>query len=303
MHLFATHAVDAYASEALIGSPLKDVVDADHAKVIGGVLNSSPQARAQGVATLSTPIEKRLALSWILLQVSQLTHTTDSLHVCPLGGVVSAFLYRRPLMSLLSKAFSLVNSSEVVESKPRLVSLPRTICDELVLTAILLPLAVTDLAADFHSEVFATDSSKDKGAVVSCQVNPRLSEILFKACKTKGAYTRLDQPHDDALRWACLSEPVADPSRRPSVDRPLPFRFDFVEIFAGSGKVTHYASLLGLVVSPPIDLSASPEYNLEWIHVMSWLSFLISNQCILSFMIEPPMHHVLDNASSCSSYL
>ena len=53
----------AYESEGLIGSPLKDVLGCDHAKVIGGVLNSSPQARAQGVATLSTPFEKRLALS------------------------------------------------------------------------------------------------------------------------------------------------------------------------------------------------------------------------------------------------
>ena len=67
-----------------------------------------------------------------------------------------------------------------------------------------------------------------------------------------------------------------------------PFRFDFVEIFAGSGKVTHYASLLGLVVAPPIGLSASRGYNLEWAHVMSWLSYLITSQSICSFMIEPP---------------
>ena len=281
-------ALDAYASEGLIGSPLKDVIDADCAKVIGGVLNSSPQARSQGVATLSTPFEKRLSLSWMLLQVSQLSHTTDSLHLCLLGGVVSAFLYRRPLMSLLSKAFTLVNASEVCESKPKLVPLPRTVCDELVLTAVLLPLALTDLAADFLPEVFATDSSKEKGAIVSCQLEPRISEILFKACKTKGAYTRLDQPQDEALRWAGLSEPAGDTKPEPCVDRPLAFRFDCIEIFAGSGKVTRCAALLGLTVSPPIDLSASPEYNLEWEHVMRWLSYLISSQSICSFMVEPP---------------
>ena len=282
------HALEAYASESLIGSPLKDVLGADYAKIIGGVLNSSPHARSQGVATLSSPFEKRLSLSWMLLQVCQLSHTTDSLRLCLLGGVVSAFLYRRPLMSLLSKAFSLVNASEVSESKPKLVPLPRTICDELVLTAVLLPLALTDLSADFLPEVFATDSSKDKGAIVSCQLEPQIAEILFKSCKTKGAYTRLDQPQDEALRWAGLSEPGNDSKPKPHVDRPLAFRFDFVEIFAGSGKVTHYASLLGLSVSPPIDLSASQEYNLEWIHVMSWLSHLITSQSICSFMIEPP---------------
>ena len=191
-------------------------------------------------------------------------------------------------MSLLGKAFSLVDSSVVCEAKPKLVTLPRSICDELVLTAVLLPLAVADLSADFHPEVFATDSSKDKGAVVSSFVGKEVAEILFKSCKTKGAYTKLDLPQDEALRWAHLSEPAGDSLPLPSVDRPIAFRFDFVEIFAGSGKVTRFASQLGLVVCPPIDLSASKEYNLEWSHVMRWLSHLIVQQYICAFMIEPP---------------
>lgn len=281
-------ASQAYAKEDLLGSPLKDVLGSDHAKVIGGVLNSSAQARSQGVATLASPLEKRLGLSWILLQVAQLSHTTDSLHVCLMGGVVSAFLFRRPLMSLLSKSFSLVNASEVCELKPRLVALPRAVCDELVLVAVLLPLALSDLSAPFLPEIFATDSSKDKGAIVSCHVGQRVSEYLFKSCKSKGAYTRLELPQDEALRWANLSEPAGEVPHQSSVDRPLAFRFDFVEVFAGSGKVTQYASQLGLVCSPPIDLSASKEYNFEWDHLMRWLSHLITNQYICSFMIEPP---------------
>lgn len=58
-------ASQAYAKEDLLGSPLKDVLGSDHAKVIGGALNSSAQARSQGVATLASPLEKRLGLSWI----------------------------------------------------------------------------------------------------------------------------------------------------------------------------------------------------------------------------------------------
>ena len=251
-------------------------------------MNSSPQARSQGVATLASPLEKRLGLSWILLQVAQLSHTTDSLHVCLLGGVVSSFLYRRPLMSLLSKAFSLVNSSEVCEQRPKLVPLPRAVCDELVLVAVLLPLALSDLSAEFAPQIFATDSSKDKGAVVSSLVSPRIAEYLFKSCKTKGAYTKLEQPHEEALRWAMLSEPPGEVLSRPSVDRPMAYRFDFIEIFAGSGKVTHYVALRGVVCGPPIDLSSSEEYNFEWDHLMRWLSHLISNQYICGFMIEPP---------------
>ena len=289
---FAAHrhsqALKAYEKEKLLGSPVKDVLGSDCAKVIGGVLNSSAQARSQGVATLASPIEKRLGLSWILLQVAQLSHTTDSLHVCLMGGVVSAFLFRRPLMSLLSKAFSLVTAADVCELKPKLVQLPRTICDELVLAAVLLPLALSDLSAEFIPEIFATDSSKHKGAIVSSFVGSRLSEYLYKSCKSKGAYTKLELPQDEALRWALLSEPAGDPAATRWVDRPIAFRFGFVEIFAGSGKVTQYASQLGLVCSPPIDLSASKEYNFEWDHLMRWLSHLIVNQYISSFMIEPP---------------
>ena len=281
-------ATAAYEKEKLLGSPLKDVLGSDYAKVIGGVLNSSVQARSQGVATLASPIEKRLGLSWILFQVCRLSHTTDSLHVCLMGGVVSAFLFRRSVMSLLSKAFSLVCAADVCELKPRLVPLTRAVADELVLAAVLLPLALSDLSADFLPEVFATDSSKDKGAIVSCPLSRRTSEYLFKSCKSKGAYTKLELPQEDALRWAGLSEPCGDAPCQRSVDRPIAFRFDFVEIFAGSGKVTHYASQLGLVCSPPIDLSASKEYNFEWEHLMRWLSHLIVNQYICSFMIEPP---------------
>ena len=278
-HRFHTQAQQAYASQQLQGSPHKDVLGSDCAKIIGGVLNSSPQARSQGVATLASPLEKRLGLSWILLQVA---------HVCLLGGVVSSFLYRRPQMSILAKAFSLVTSAEVCEQHPKLVPLPRAVCDELVLVAVLLPLALSDLSAEFCPQIFATDSSKDKGAVVSSFVSPRVAEYLFKSCKTKGAYTKLEQPHEEALRWAMLSEPPGESPPKPSVDRPMAYRFDFVEIFAGSGKVTQYMALRGVVCGPPIDLSSSEEYNFEWDHLMRWLSHLISNQYICGFMIEPP---------------
>ena len=55
-------AQQAYASQQLQGSPHKDVLGSDCAKIIGGVLNSSPQARSQGVATLASRHSQRSPL-------------------------------------------------------------------------------------------------------------------------------------------------------------------------------------------------------------------------------------------------
>ena len=66
------------------------------------------------------------------------------------------------------------------------------------------------------------------------------------------------------------------------------FRFDFVEIFAGSARVTEAMENLGFSVSPPIDLSFSEELDLQAPKVMEWLAHLICNRFIKAFVIEPP---------------
>ena len=72
------------------------------------------------------------------------------------------------------------------------------------------------------------------------------------------------------------------------VQRPLAYKFDFVEIFAGSAKVTKYISSMGLSVCAPIELSLSEEYDVGRSSVMRWLSHLLVNGFISGFMIEPP---------------
>lgn len=70
--------------------------------------------------------------------------------------------------------------------------------------------------------------------------------------------------------------------------KPLAFRFSFIEVFAGSAKVTRFVEMQGFSVGPPIDLSVSGEFDLRLQHVASWISWLIAEQLILGFMIEPP---------------
>ena len=97
-----------YSSFGIKGSDDKDVVGERKAKIIGACVNASEQCQSRGHVLISAPAEKRYALSWVSLQVAQLTHTSDSLHLCLIGGWMSLLMFRRPMMSILQKAFHLL---------------------------------------------------------------------------------------------------------------------------------------------------------------------------------------------------
>ena len=70
----------AYSDEKILGSADKDVVDAHKAKVTGGELDTSEATRKLGLALLGCPLNKRLALSCITLELVRLRAATDTLH-------------------------------------------------------------------------------------------------------------------------------------------------------------------------------------------------------------------------------
>ena len=95
----------AYDAHNLLGSPQKDLLCAEEGKVIGAYLNGSARARDLGLVTLSSPPQKRIALSYLTLLSCQMRHTSDSLHLCLIGGWVSVMGFRRPVMSVLQDSF------------------------------------------------------------------------------------------------------------------------------------------------------------------------------------------------------
>ena len=281
-------AQEAYGKHKLLGSPAKDVLCENEGRAIGAYINSGHPARSRGLVTLSAPPEKRVSLSFITLHLCALSHTSDSLHLCLLGGRVSLLGYRRPLMSLLDRSFHLVDQNTIDQNNPRVIPLPRSVANELVLLAVLMPLMVHELSADYLPHIFATDASSKKGAICRSLVGRDVAEVLWKHCKSKGAYTRLLTEPESFLRQLEIFEEHSDHRVDVGVDRPLAFTSDFIEIFAGSAKVTKYVSFLGVAVGVPIDLSYSPELDLRWQHVMRWLSFLVCERRIKCFAIEPP---------------
>ena len=283
---------DIYKKNMLNGSPHKDIVDADSGKVIGAWLNSSTRAAEHNVATLGSPVEKRLGLSLITLAMCQQRYTTDSLLICLLGAWTSVLGFRRQILSILNSAYGLVDASKLDSSLPKLVSLPRSVCQELVLVSILSVMAVTDLSLDVNEKVFATDASMSHGAIVSTNLPKKLAWMITRMCKSKGAYTRILSPFESVLKSFELLEETGEERdlrlEKGGPSRPLAFHYDFIEVFAGGASVSDEVSALGFVVGPPIDLSYSSELDGRFIHIAAWLTFMIASGQLLSVACEPP---------------
>ena len=170
--------------------------------------------------------------------------------------------------------------------------LPRSVATELVLASVLHPLMMSDIGAKYHDRIFATDASSKKGAVCSAAISPQMSEVLWKTSKSKGSYSRLMSPSEELLHRLGIREEVEeekdDAIENEHPSRPLAYRFDFIEVYAGAAKITQAMAELGVPVGPPIEISLSMEYDLRMPHVILWLSYLVSSRLVLSIVCEPP---------------
>ena len=284
-------AQSAYEREGLKGSPHKDVVDQTSGKVIGAVLNGSSVAERMGVCTLSAPLQKRAALAIITLSLAQLSSSTDALMLSVVGGWTSILGFRRPMMSVMARCFNLVPASLKVGSAPKIIALPRLVASELALVSVLGCLAVTDLGAKFCDRIFATDASIAKGGIVSSPCSPELQTVVARSCKTKGAYSRLLTPHECLLQRLDLLEEGDSqdlPNGGPSIERPIAFRYDFLEVYAGAATVSSVLVNEGYVVCPPVDITFSRELDCRSHHVVAWITWMIQEGRLLSVMCEPP---------------
>ena len=278
----------AYSEKQLLGSPEKDIFAAKEGKAIGAYVNGGDRALSQGVCTVGAPAEKRFALSALTLELCALPYTTVSLHRCIVGAWVSALLFRRPLMGILNECFRLEATVEGI-SDSALIPLPRSVACELVLVATLVPFAVSDVSAPFEDTLYASDASDERGAIVAADVGAEVVRLLGKVCKTKGSYTRLQPRWSRLMQKLDLVEDEREEEGFPGgVDRPLAFSFEFIEIFAGSARVTKALLSLGVSCGPPIDLSLSEEYNLKQVFVLEWLYHLLERGSLRAFMVEPP---------------
>ncbi|CAE6951851.1 unnamed protein product [Symbiodinium sp. CCMP2456] len=300
-------ALEAYEKHRLLGSVEKNVRGSDCSRVAGAELDSSPGTRQLGLVTAGAPRAKRLSLASISLSLASLPSTTEALHSCLIGGWVSAFIYRRPLMAVFQKAFAVCPSHVSQGTSPAPVPLTRGVSDELVLAAALAPLAVADLAAPWDDHLYATDSSEEGAAIVCTPVSEATSAQVWRASDRKGASTKLLSRIQAAVRKAdplheeaCLEPPPGSdalcvgsddfglPLSRPG--RPLGLRFHFVQVGGPGTLICDALSQRGWVPGPVLHLDFSPHYDLGGHEFFLWLVHLLDTGGADAFYLRPPSH-------------
>lgn len=198
-------------------------------------------------------------------------------------------------MSVLQEAFHVVDQNAFDASRPKLVHLTRKVATELVLLAVLMPLAVSDIAAPLDRKIYCTDASLHKGAILEADVDEKLLRVLYRTSISKGAYTKMLSGRSSVLKshdWRFEEEPYEEDDvlspQASAPERPIAFSFEFIEVFAGSSKITKYLEQHGINCGPPLDLSLSSEFDVAQVHVISWLTSLISSKKLRAFVLEPP---------------
>ncbi|CAE7634300.1 dnc, partial [Symbiodinium microadriaticum] len=104
---------------------------------------------------------------------------------------------------------------------------------ELVLCAVLSPVAATDLTAQHSEEAYATDASLARGAVCRCALPRSVTRSLWQNGDRRGAYTRLEDGPRTLLKAAGLahtSEDVDEAVVPAPARETVPFSFDVLEV-------------------------------------------------------------------------
>lgn len=296
-----------YQKEGIMGSDDKDVVSAAVFKVCGVEIDSREEMVKKGAITADAPAEKRFALALLAARSAALPYTSDALHSCLLGSLVSVSLMRRHVLAILNEMFHVIPSVELAPGNPMLRPMSRRAADELALMSFLLPIAVSNLAASMSEEIFATDASLAKGAVVSTVVNKTLATALWRSADQRVRGVPMMRAAEAVAAWA---DPMFEPGPREYADepssreigdpygegtgdekevpRPLGLWFQFLEICGGAGVVTREVLKLGIVAGPVFDLSFSSQYDMVNHNVVMWFIHMMEEGRLLSWLCSPP---------------
>eukprot|EP00435_Cladocopium_sp_Y103_P010558 s305_g2.t1 len=280
-----------YEDEKLLGSPEKDIVACPIVKAAGAEIRSCESNVRMGVVPVGAPFCRRLALAALSLRAARLPGVTSKLASRLAGNWVSLLQYRKCWSSLVDPLFAF--AAQVEEGGQNdVLFLPRAVAQELVLVSSIAPLIFSNIAVDYLPQVFATDASLEKGAVVSAPIDPAECEEIWLGIDRKGSYSHLDNGFHAILRH--LGE-VDDDNEKPcpQILSPAPQKqplmyFDFVEICGGAGKVAAAMSRRGWSVAPVLDLSESRHYDLSSLRLLEWVIYMLEENRFRSFLIAPP---------------
>ena len=277
-----------YDAVGLPGSTEKDIEAENVFKAAGAEIVSTNEAVNLGLATVGTPLSKRIALAMLSLCAAKLKFASSKLPARLAGSWTSVLLYRRCLTSAVDGLFRLGAEAERFGQNCA-VPLPRAVAQELCVLAALAPVAVSNIAVKYNKRVYASDASLGYGAVVTTESEEDLVEDLWLGSDKRGCYTRLDGPAMAML--AAAGEETHDLLTIPGQEEPKKgplLYYDFVEFFGGSGRVSECMAQLGHSVAPCLDLSGSQHYDLTDCRLLEWCLHMIEQGRFAAFLSEPP---------------
>lgn len=148
-------------------------------------------------------LKRAIPLAGIILKIVQARTATCLLLETIAGSLISLFLYRRRLLSLMDSVFASYRGREDRE----IVKLDGRTLSDLLCMSCLLPLAVTNLRAKVSPRLTATDASSWGEAGVVASVPERIIEEIYRHTLKKSLWVRLLSPARALQRQKNLLQP------------------------------------------------------------------------------------------------
>ena len=286
-----------YAKEGVFGSDDKTVRGAETFKVIGAEVRSDQRARDSGLVSVGSLLAKRVPTMALSLRAAALPVISRTLASRLAGSWISILMFRRCPWCILAKIFALGNRA--ASDSNEVIKLSRSTAEELVLASILGLVAASDISVPYDTNVYATDASNSKGAIIQLSVDEELSKTLWLGGDKRGAYTMLD---NRSLDEDLDDSPIAS-DLMTGPNKVIPFEFDFVEIFGGSGVLSEAMAKLGLKVCPPIDLARSPHHDISNPKLLDWIFQMIAEKEVQEPYLRTALHYLFSCSAPCLSLL
>ena len=278
-----------YQQHDLPGSPEKDVAAERLFQAAGAEIDSREEVTTKGLTLVAAPLAKRIGLATVSLRVASLKNVTPDLMARLAGGWVSALLYRRCLSSIVDEMFSLANFRDQAEAAS-LEPLSPKVRSEMCLLSVLSPMMSSNVMVDYGQQLFATDASTQKGAIVATDISEEEAKVLWQGGDRKGSYTMLDNPFKEVLADLGIENDENEDWKELQMEpeRERPFFFDFVEVFGGVGAVSKALVSLNMVVAPVLDITWSKKYDISPVKMLEWLYDMLRSGRILAVLLAPP---------------
>lgn len=278
---------EAYNAHGLPGSVEKDVVAEDSFKAAGAEIDSYSGTLDLGLCLVGAPLQKRLGLAVVSLRTVALSGISRGLAAKLSGSWESCLMFRRCMSATVDGLFA-IGAGKSSEDSEEVVDLPRRVAQELAFLSVLAVIMASDVSAPVLDNIFSTDASLSRGAIVAKKVGTETSG------DKKGGYTMLDLPfrawrreYDADFDEEEGLQMVSENFGLPSPEKPPAFSFGFLEVCGCAGVVGEEMSRLGFVVGPNLDISFSVAYDIRNLRLIEWVLFVLSSGRLDSIMLEP----------------